>query len=102
MPVLNVNGEKRSLDQVDPETPLLWVLRDQLQLVGAKYGCGIGMCGACTVLLNGKAVRSCSLRVSDAGEGEIQTIEGLAARDVIQRRYLCVFHKVRRYPQRRD
>ena len=81
MLVLNVNGEKRSLGQVDPETPLLWVLRDQLQLVGAKYGCGIGMCGACTVLLNGKAVRSCSLRVSDAGEGEIQTIEGLAAGD---------------------
>lgn len=77
-PVLNVNGEKRTLADVDPETPLLWVLRDHLELVGAKYGCGIGMCGACTVLLNGKAVRSCSVPVKAASEGEIRTIEGLA------------------------
>jgi isoquinoline 1-oxidoreductase alpha subunit len=78
MPDLNVNGETRTLAEVDPETPLLWVLRDHLELVGAKYGCGIGMCGACTVLLNGKAVRSCSVPVSAAASGEIRTIEGLA------------------------
>ncbi len=74
---LNVNGQPRQLTDLDPSTPLLWVLRDELGLVGAKFGCGISQCGACTVLLDGKPVRSCSLPAT-AAEGEITTIEGLA------------------------
>ncbi len=74
---LKINGEKYSVD-IDPSTPLLWVLRDHLNLVGTKYGCGIGQCGACTVHLNGTAVRSCSLPVMAASAAEITTIEGLA------------------------
>jgi len=65
-------------DDVDPKTPLLWVLRDHLGLGGAKYGCGIGQCGACTVHLNGKAVRSCQVPVATAASQKITTIEGLA------------------------
>ena len=76
---LNVNGELREVD-VDPDTPILWVLRDHLKLVGTKYGCGIAQCGACTVHLNGMAVRSCSLPVSSAGDNAITTIEGLSAK----------------------
>ena len=75
---LQVNGEQRSVgDDVDPGTPLLWVLRDHLGLVGAKYGCGIGSCGACTVHVDGKAVRSCTMPVSQV-KGQVTTIEGLA------------------------
>jgi len=74
---LQINGKKQQVD-VDPSTPLLWVLRDHLDLVGTKYGCGIAMCGACTVHLNGNAVRSCQLPVSVVGENEITTIEGLS------------------------
>ncbi len=74
---INVNGEKRTVD-VSPDTPLLWVLRDSLGLVGTKYGCGIGQCGACTVHLNGTAVRSCSLPVSALNNATITTIEGLS------------------------
>ena len=74
---INVNGEKRTVD-VSPDTPLLWVLRDSLGLVGTKYGCGIAQCGACTVHLNGTAVRSCSLPISVVKEGKVTTIEGLA------------------------
>jgi isoquinoline 1-oxidoreductase alpha subunit len=71
---------KRSYEaDVEADTPLLWVLRDQLGLVGTKYGCGIAQCGACTVHLNGNAVRSCSLPVSAIGTKEITTIEGLSA-----------------------
>ena len=74
---LSING--KSLDvEVDPSTPMLWVLRDHLQLVGTKYGCGIAQCGACTVHLNGVAVRSCQLPVSAVGSQEITTIEGLS------------------------
>ena len=73
---LNVNGEVRGLD-VDGDMPLLWALRDSLQLTGTKYGCGIGMCGACTVHLNGAAVRSCQAPVSSVGNGKVTTIEGL-------------------------
>ena len=73
---LNVNGRSQQVD-VDPDTPLLWVLRDNLQLVGTKYGCGISQCGACTVHLDGVAVRSCSTPVSVASAGAITTIEGL-------------------------
>ena len=74
---INVNGEKRTVD-VSPDTPLLWVLRDSLGLVGTKYGCGIAQCGACTVHLNGTAVRSCSLPISTVKEASITTIEGLS------------------------
>jgi aerobic-type carbon monoxide dehydrogenase small subunit (CoxS/CutS family) len=74
---LNVNGKKQEVD-VDPTTPVLWVLRDHLDLVGTKYGCGIAQCGACTIHLEGKAVRSCSIPVSAIGEKSITTIEGLS------------------------
>lgn len=74
---LNVNGQNKQID-VDPSTPMLWVLRDHLQLVGTKYGCGIAQCGACTVHLGGVAVRSCQLPVSSVGSQEITTIEGLS------------------------
>src|SRR5215813_7696045 len=69
-----VNKEKRELD-VDPQTPLLWVLRDDLNLTGTKYGCGKGLCGACTVHVNGAAQRSCQLPVGSVGEAKIHTIE---------------------------
>ena len=75
---LNVNGKDRSVD-VSPETPLLWVLRDTLELTGTKFGCGAGLCGACTVHLDGAAVRSCSTPVSAAAGKRITTIEGLSA-----------------------
>lgn len=74
---LNINGKQQQVD-VDPTTPILWVLRDHLQLVGTKYGCGIAQCGACTVHLDGAAVRSCSLPVSGVGDKSITTIEGLS------------------------
>jgi len=74
---LNINKEERQVN-VAPDTPLLWVLRDHLNLLGTKYGCGIGQCGACTVHLNGQAVRSCSVPVSAIGNAEITTIEGLS------------------------
>ena len=75
---LNVNRKDRSVD-VGPETPLLWVLRDTLELTGTKFGCGAGLCGACTVHLDGAAVRSCSTPVSAAVGKRITTIEGLSA-----------------------
>lgn len=74
---LTINGRKQVVD-VDPQTPVLWVLRDHLNLVGTKYGCGMAQCGACTVILEGNAVRSCSLPVSSVGEKEITTIEGIS------------------------
>jgi isoquinoline 1-oxidoreductase alpha subunit len=75
---IKVNGEQHQLPEVDPATPLLWVLRDALGLVGTKYGCGIGQCGACTVMAAGKPIRSCTIPVSAASELEVVTIEGLA------------------------
>ena len=75
---LNVNGRTTTVD-APPDMPLLWVLRDILDLKGSKYGCGIGQCGACTVHLKGQAVRSCVLPVSAAASGPIVTIEGLSA-----------------------
>ena len=75
---LSVNGRKHDVD-VESDTPLLWVLRDTLGLTGTKYACGISLCGACTVHLDGEAVRSCSLPVSAVGDREITTIEGLSA-----------------------
>lgn len=74
---LNINGTSKQVD-VDPNTPVLWVLRDHLDLVGTKFGCGIAQCGACTVHLDGTAVRSCSLPVSSIGNSAITTIEGLS------------------------
>ncbi len=79
---LDINGQVRQLDPgVDPTTPLLWVLRDRLGLVGAKYGCGAGFCGACTVHVNGAPTRSCQLSVQAAAGKSIVTIEGLAGPD---------------------
>jgi isoquinoline 1-oxidoreductase alpha subunit len=78
MIVLTVNGQRHELD-IEPETPLLWVLRDELGLTGTKYGCGIAQCGACTVHVGGAATRSCSMAVSDAANQDIVTIEGLSA-----------------------
>jgi isoquinoline 1-oxidoreductase subunit alpha len=75
---LNVNGRDMQVD-VDPETPLLWVLRDTLGLTGTKYGCGMALCGACTVHLAGNPIRSCSTPVSAVGEQPVTTIEGLSA-----------------------
>ncbi len=75
---LKVNGADRSFDG-DPEMPLLWYLRDELALTGTKFGCGMGLCGACTVHLNGKAVRSCSTSMDDAAGKNVVTIEAIAA-----------------------
>ena len=75
---LTVNGKQHSLD-VDPNTPMLWVLRDHLNLVGTKYGCGIAQCGACTIHIDGVATRSCSVPVSALGKRSVTTIEGLSA-----------------------
>lgn len=74
---LKVNGKNKQVD-VDPTTPILWVLREHLNMQGTKYGCGVAMCGACTIHLNGNAVRSCQLPVSTIGNKEITTIEGLS------------------------
>mgnify|MGYP006143318855 FL=1 len=74
---LNVNGKNHSLD-VEPEMPLLWALRDELDIKGPKFGCGIAQCGSCTVLLNGEPVRSCTYPVSGASGQKVVTIEGLA------------------------
>jgi len=74
---LYVNGKTKTVE-VDPSTPMLWVLRDHLDLVGTKFGCGIAQCGACTIHLNGMATRACQLQVSMVGKSEITTIEGLS------------------------
>lgn len=74
---LKVNKKTYRVD-VDPDTPMLWVLRDHLQLTGTKFGCGVAQCGACTIHLNGEAVRSCITFVSEVGDKEITTIEGLS------------------------
>jgi nicotinate dehydrogenase subunit A len=75
---LRVNGRSQAL-AVDPETPLLYVLRNDLKLNGPKFGCGLGQCGACTVILNGRAVRACITPVGDARDGEVVTLEGLGS-----------------------
>jgi isoquinoline 1-oxidoreductase alpha subunit len=79
---LSVNGRDVTIPaDVDPQTPLLWVLRDTLNIVGPKYGCGIGACGACTVHIDGKATRSCQTPVAKVGAAKVTTIEGLAGAD---------------------
>lgn len=79
---ISVNGEKRQID-VAPDMPLLWVLRDELGIMGPKYGCGIAQCGACTVHVDGTAVRSCQLAIGDLAGGEVTTIEGLGTPDAL-------------------
>src|SRR5205823_7902311 len=78
---LNVNGKDTDVD-VDPDTPLLWVLRDMLGLTGTKFGCGAALCGACTVHRNGEAIRSCVVPVGAVAGAEITTIEGIAGPDL--------------------
>jgi isoquinoline 1-oxidoreductase alpha subunit len=73
---LTVNGKRQGVD-ADPATPLLWVIREQLGMTGTKFGCGIAQCGACTVLVNGRAVRSCVYPVSSVGKQKVETIESL-------------------------
>lgn len=77
MLALNINGKMHDID-VEPEMPLLWVLRDVIGLTGTKYGCGIAACGACTVHIDGVAMRSCQVPVGDVGRAAIMTIEGLS------------------------
>jgi isoquinoline 1-oxidoreductase alpha subunit len=81
MPVysLNINGKIQKVD-ADSDTPLLWVLRDNLRLLGTKFGCGVGSCGACTIHMNGNATRACLMTVSSIGTAKITTIEGLSAK----------------------
>ncbi len=81
---ISVNGRNLQVED-DPQTPLLWVLRDSLDLTGTKYGCGIAQCGACTVLLDGVAVRSCSLPVGSLAGKNITTIEGLATEETLSK-----------------
>jgi aerobic-type carbon monoxide dehydrogenase small subunit (CoxS/CutS family) len=76
--VLTVNGKRRDVEAADPDMPLLWVLRDRFGLTGTKYGCGMGVCGACTILVGAKAVRSCQVPISAAAGRSFTTIEGLS------------------------
>jgi isoquinoline 1-oxidoreductase alpha subunit len=93
MLTLNVNGRARSID-VEPEMPLLWVLRGELDLPGAKYGCGVGLCGACTVHVDGRPVRACSTPVSEAVGKKIVTIEGLSANGLHRVQKAWIEHEV--------
>jgi isoquinoline 1-oxidoreductase alpha subunit len=90
MITLKVNGQVHQLD-IEPETPLLWVIRDELGLSGTKFGCGIAQCGCCTVHINGQAQRSCSVPVGAIGAAEVTTIEGLSrdSRHPVQQAWLA-------------
>ncbi len=90
---VSVNDTVRQAD-VDGDTPLLWVLRDTLQLTGTKFGCGVAQCGACTVFLDGKPLRSCTLPVSAVGKRSITTIEGVSGREADAIRRAWVAHDV--------
>lgn len=81
MSKITINNKDVDLSGVDPNTPLLWALRDTLGLVGTKFGCGIAQCGACTVLMNGQPIRSCQARIGQISDAKITTIEGLADED---------------------
>ncbi len=85
---LDVNGKKYAVD-VEPDTPLLWVIREKLQLTGTKYGCGEGLCGACTVHVNGRAERSCQIPVKDAQGKKIVTIEGVSPKNPVKQAWLA-------------
>ncbi|MFN3857696.1 MAG: (2Fe-2S)-binding protein [Caulobacter sp.] len=87
MTKLTINSKSVTVTS-EPDTPLLWVLRDELNLKGAKYGCGIAQCGACTVLVNGQAVRACALPVGDIDGATVTTIEGLPADDRVQKAWI--------------
>ena len=93
MIALIVNNQRYDLD-IEPETPLLWVIRDELNLTGTKFGCGIAACGACTVHVNGKATRSCVLPVGSVANAEITTIEGLGAGGSTQVQQAWIEHQV--------
>jgi len=89
---IEVNGSRHTVDG-EGDTPLLWVLRDMLDLTGTKYGCGVGLCGACTVHLNGAAVRSCMLPLESVGRARITTIEGIGASEIgrrVQEKWLAL------------
>ena len=88
MVTLNINGKSYSVDAPD-DTPLLWVIREQLQMTGTKFGCGAGLCGACTVHLSGEAVRSCQTSVKQASIGKITTIEGLGGKHPLQKAWVA-------------
>ncbi len=90
---LKINGESRQID-VDPNTPLLWAIRDGAGLTGTKYGCGVAQCGACTVYLDGQPIRSCSMPVSAIGSGEVTTIEGLDSKEAKAVQAAWVAHDV--------
>ena len=90
---LTINGELKSVE-VEPDTPLLWVLRDTLGLTGTKFGCGVDACGACTVLLDGRPTHSCVLPVSVAADKEIATIEGLGAKGLHPVQQAWIDHQV--------
>jgi isoquinoline 1-oxidoreductase alpha subunit len=91
--IIKVNGATHSID-VDDDTPLLWVLRDLLGLNGTKFGCGVAQCGACTVFMNGKPLRSCSMPVSALNRGEITTIEAVSGREASAVQNAWVAHDV--------
>jgi isoquinoline 1-oxidoreductase subunit alpha len=90
---LNVNNVVHDVD-VEPDAPLLWVLRDELQLTGTKFGCGVAACGACTVHVNGKAMRSCSVPVVSVADAKITTIEGLGAAGLTPVQQAWIEHQV--------
>ena len=90
---LTINGRRLKAD-VEPEMPLLWVLRDHLDMPGTKYGCGLSICGACTVLLDGEAVRTCNLPASVAAGKQVTTIEGLSAKGVHRIQQAWIDHEV--------
>jgi isoquinoline 1-oxidoreductase alpha subunit len=85
---LTINGKAHRVD-APADTPLLWVIREQLQMTGTKFGCGAGLCGACTVHLNGEAVRSCQTPLSDAAGKKITTIEGLNGKHPVQKAWIA-------------
>src|SRR5712671_2557914 len=88
MPNLNINGRSLSVEAAN-DTPLLWAIREQLQMTGTKFGCGAGLCGACTVHLNGEAVRSCQTSVKQAATAKITTIEGLGGKHPLQKAWIA-------------